>query len=104
MISIYSHFLIFTSTCAIESISISCLCVGKIYTGIRLAFMKLVSRVCMCDNCILQHEGVTVNYVVVLCEARYKSLWLGILFGYKFIIQGVGVFLAFKIRKVKVSK
>ena len=50
----------------------------------------------------LQSQGVTVNYVVVLCESRYKSLWLGVLFGYKFIMQGVGVFLAFKIRKVKV--
>ena len=46
---------------------------------------------------------MTVKYVVALCDSNYKSLWLAILFGYKFIMQGVGVFLAFKIRKVKVS-
>jgi len=43
-----------------------------------------------------------VNYVVAICDSTYKSLWLAILFGYKFVMQGVGVFLAFKIRKVKV--
>ena len=51
----------------------------------------------------LQAEGIAVSYQVYLCESRWKSLWLGVLFGYKVIIQGIGVFLAFKIRKVKVS-
>ena len=46
---------------------------------------------------------MTVNYVVAICDSEYKSHWLSILFGYKFIMQGVGVFLAFKIRKVDVS-
>ncbi len=44
-----------------------------------------------------------VNYEVTLCDSRWKTLWLGVLLGYKVIIQGIGVFLAFKIRKVKVS-
>ena len=48
-------------------------------------------------------DGVSVNCVVAMCDSKYKSLWLAILFGYKFIMQGVGVFLAFKIRKVYVS-
>lgn len=53
-------------------------------------------------NFLPQSEGIVVHYVTSLCESRWKSVWLGILFGYKFIMQGVGVFLAFKIRKVKV--
>ena len=40
---------------------------------------------------------------MILCESRYKTLWLVVLFGYKVIIQVIGVFLAFKIRRVKVS-
>ena len=57
---------------------------------------------CGCFN-ILQEDGITVNYEVILCESRYKTLWLVVLFGYKVIIQVIGVFLAYKIRKVKVS-
>lgn len=50
----------------------------------------------------MQEHGITVNYEVILCESRYKTLWLVVLFGYKVIIQIIGVFLAYKIRKVKV--
>ena len=50
----------------------------------------------------MQDNGITINYEVILCEAQYKTLWLVVLFGYKVIIQVIGVFLAFKIRKVKV--
>jgi hypothetical protein len=49
-----------------------------------------------------QPEGITVYHQVYLCESRWKTLWLGVLLGYKVITQGIGVFLAFKIRKVKV--
>ena len=55
------------------------------------------------NNIITQDDGITVNYEVILCESRYKTLWLVILFGYKVVVQIIGVFLAFKIRKVKVN-
>lgn len=51
----------------------------------------------------MQEDGITVKHEVILCESRYKTLWLVVLFGYKVIIQVIGVFLAFKIRRVKVS-
>ena len=50
----------------------------------------------------LQEDGITVNYKVFLCESRWKNLWLGVIFGYKFVIQAIGVYLAYKIRDVKV--
>ena len=53
---------------------------------------------------LLQSDGITVEHKVIICEAQYKTLWLVILFGYKVVIQVIGVFLAFKIRKVKVYK
>jgi len=52
--------------------------------------------------CYTQADGITVNYVVTLCTSRWRSLWLGVLFGYKAIIQVIGVYLAFRIRKVTV--
>lgn len=36
------------------------------------------------------------------CTAPVEPYWLGVLFGYKIIFQAIGVFLAFKIRKVKI--
>ena len=40
--------------------------------------------------------------MVSRCHSPTEPYWLGILFGYKIIIQVLGVFLAFKIRKVKI--
>ena len=50
----------------------------------------------------MQDDGITVMHKVILCESQYKTHWLVVLFGYKVMIQIIGVFLAFKIRKVKV--
>ena len=36
------------------------------------------------------------------CSSPTEAYWLGVLFGYKIIFQAIGVFLAFKIRKVKI--
>ena len=36
------------------------------------------------------------------CTAPAEPYWLGVLFGYKIVFQAIGVFLAFKIRKVKI--
>lgn len=40
--------------------------------------------------------------MVSRCYSSSEFYWLGVLFGYKIIIQALGVFLAFKIRKVKI--
>ena len=36
------------------------------------------------------------------CYSSSEPIWLGVLFGYKIIVQAIGVYLAFKIRKVKI--
>ena len=43
-----------------------------------------------------------MDYSVYLCDSKWKLIWLVALLGYKVVIQVIGVFLAFKIRKVKV--
>lgn len=50
----------------------------------------------------VQEDGITVNFVVTLCESRRRVYWLSFLFGYKAVIQGIGLFLALRIRNVKV--
>ena len=52
---------------------------------------------------LLQLAGVRVEYYVQLCEAPYRTAWLVVLFGYKAVLQIIGVILAFRIRNVKVS-
>lgn len=49
-----------------------------------------------------QDDGVRVTYIVSLCDAEHRIVWLSLLFGYKVIIQAIGIYLAFRIRKVKV--
>jgi len=49
-----------------------------------------------------QDDGITVNFVVTLCDSRFRLYWLCALFGYKAIIQIIGLFLALRIRNIKV--
>lgn len=51
----------------------------------------------------VNENGIEVEYEVITCDARYKLQWLVPLLGYKIVFHVVGVFLAFKIRKVKVK-
>lgn len=50
----------------------------------------------------LQDDGIKELSVVSRCHSPTEPYWLGLLFGYKIIIQAIGVFLAFKVRKVKI--
>jgi gamma-aminobutyric acid type B receptor len=47
-------------------------------------------------------DGIKEVSVVSRCTSPAEPYWLGVLFGYKIIFQAIGVFLAFKIRKVKI--
>ena len=40
--------------------------------------------------------------MVYMCTSPTEPYWIGVLFGYKVMFQAIGVFLAFKIRKVKI--
>lgn len=37
------------------------------------------------------------------CHSSTEIYWITVLFAYKFVLQGIGVFLAFSIRKVKIK-
>ncbi len=49
-----------------------------------------------------QEDGILVNYIVTVCESRTRLFWLVLVFGYKAVIQGIGLFLALRIRNIKV--
>ncbi len=50
-----------------------------------------------------QENGISVNPVVTLCESDTRVYWLVLVFGYKAIIQAIGLFLAMRIRNIKVT-
>ena len=51
----------------------------------------------------LQEEGYAVKFTVKRCHSSTEYYWITVLFAYKFILQAIGVFLAFSIRKVKIK-
>ena len=45
---------------------------------------------------------VTNNFIYV-CDSNSRSIFLGVLYGYKMVLQAISLLLAFSIRKVKVK-
>ena len=45
---------------------------------------------------------VTLNFIYI-CNSTPRSIYLGVLFGYKMVLQVITLVLAFSIRKVKVK-
>ena len=43
------------------------------------------------------------DYYTYVCESHDRDIWIGILFGFKALLQVAALFLAFGIRKVKVK-
>ena len=43
------------------------------------------------------------DYYTYVCDSRDRDIWIGIVFGFKVILQVAALFLAFGIRKVKVK-
>lgn len=50
-----------------------------------------------------QFLGYVTDYYTYICESHERDIWLGIVFGYKAVLQVAALFLAFGIRKVKVK-
>lgn len=50
-----------------------------------------------------QEDGYAVISTVKRCHSSTEYYWISVLFAYKFVLQGIGVFLAFSIRKVKIK-
>jgi hypothetical protein len=51
----------------------------------------------------INEDGIKEVSVVSRCLSKTEPYWISILFGYKAIIQIIGLYLAFKIRKIKIS-
>ena len=51
----------------------------------------------------LQPRGVIVEYFFYICDSKNRNIALGILYGYKAILQIIALVFSFSIRKVKVK-
>ena len=51
----------------------------------------------------LQVQGIITKYYVYICDSTARSVFLGVLYGYKMVLQVIALVLAFSIRKVKVK-
>ena len=49
-----------------------------------------------------QEDGITVTYWFDRCFSETEVIWVSLVIGYKLILQAIGAFLAFNIRKVKI--
>ena len=52
---------------------------------------------------ILQERSVTTLYFTYICDSTARDIYLGILYGYKMVLQIIALVLAFATRKVKVK-
>ena len=50
-----------------------------------------------------QGEGFEITYNVLVCFSPGQFIFLGIIFGYKIVLQVIAIILAFSIRKVKIK-
>ena len=47
--------------------------------------------------------GIVEYYYMLICHSRLRPIFLGVLYGYKGVLQVIALFLAFTTRKVKVK-
>jgi len=52
--------------------------------------------------CTLQVREVEYHYFIYICSSTGRNIMLGVLYGYKAVLQGATVIMALKTRKVKV--
>jgi len=52
--------------------------------------------------CTLQVREVEYHYFIYICSSTGRDIMLGVLYGYKAVLQGATVIMALKTRKVKV--
>ena len=55
------------------------------------------------SDIIFQELAIITNYCVFICNSKARNIFLGILYGYKMLLQVVALLLAFSIRRVKVK-
>ena len=52
---------------------------------------------------LVQDLGYKTDYCIYLCDSRERDIWLGVVYGYKAILQVGAIFLAFGTRKVTIE-
>ncbi len=50
-----------------------------------------------------QELGIITEYCIYICDSTAHDIFLGVLYGYKMLLQIIALLLAFSIRKVKVK-
>jgi gamma-aminobutyric acid type B receptor len=53
------------------------------------------------NGCLSQ--GIITEYCVYICQSTPRYIFLGVLYGYKMVLQVIALVLAFSIRKVKIK-
>lgn len=51
----------------------------------------------------MQVRQIITNYCAYICDSRSRDIFLGVLYGYKALLQIIALIFAFSIRKVKVK-
>ena len=51
----------------------------------------------------MQDLGYKTDYYIYLCDSRERDIWLGVVYGYKAVLQVGAIFLAFGTRKVTIK-
>ena len=52
---------------------------------------------------IVQELRVITEFYVYICTSEARNIFLGVLYGYKMVLQAIALLLAFSIRRVKVK-
>ena len=70
------------------------------------SFLSIIpGALCVTVNIFLDHSqvrGVEYHFFVIICSSDARKFTLGVLYGYKVVLQAITVIMALKTRKVKV--
>ena len=58
---------------------------------------------CPCTHFSSQEREIVTNYFTHICSSTARDIFLGILYGYKMVLQVIALVFAFATRKVKVK-
>jgi hypothetical protein len=77
---------------------------GKKGRGItRIGYHRATRSTSIIFLPLLQVQQIITRYYIYICDSRSRDIFLGILYGYKALLQIIAMIFAFSIRKVKVK-
>ena len=82
--------------------------VSYLYNFITVSLYNFLPSISILSKCILlspppQELGIVTEYSTYVCTSTARNIFLGILYGYKMVLQVIALVLAFSTRKVKVK-